>query len=406
VADDDLTVPLGRNAKKTRRFKLPIRPSQVLAGALALFVGTWTVWALVADNPLGGEPVAVIAAHPTAPGKAGPATSVATLSGSAGQAPRRYDGPPGSAAKTLPVQANARPTTGVNTITIIDGSTGKRQEVAIPASPNARAPVEQRVLERSSYGAIPRIAPDGARPADLYAQRADTPASKKNNPRIAIVVGGLGISASLTQEAIKTLPAPVTFAFSPYGSDIERVVARARAEGHEALLQTPMEPFDFPDNDPGPHALLTSLSASQNLDRLHWLMSRFQGYVGVVNAMGARFTASEPALAPVLKDIAARGLIYVDNGSSPRSLAGRIAGASGMPFVQAEIVLDTVPTAAHIDAALASLEAVARERGSAVGIASVLPVSIERIAQWAKAAEDHGVVLVPITAIAIKPKSS
>jgi polysaccharide deacetylase 2 family uncharacterized protein YibQ len=151
---------------------------------------------------------------------------------------------------------------------------------------------------------------------------------------------------------------------------------------------------------------LTSLSASQNLDRLHWLMSRFQGYVGVVNAMGARFTASEPALAPVLKDIAARGLIYVDNGSSPRSLAGRIAGASGMPFVQAEIVLDTVPTAAHIDAALASLEAVARERGSAVGIASVLPVSIERIAQWAKAAEDHGVVLVPITAIAIKPKSS
>jgi polysaccharide deacetylase 2 family uncharacterized protein YibQ len=167
-----------------------------------------------------------------------------------------------------------------------------------------------------------------------------------------------------------------------------------------------MEPFDFPDNDPGPHALLTSLSASQNLDRLHWLMSRFQGYVGIVNTMGARFTASEPALAPVLKDIAARGLIYVDNGSSPRSLAGQIAGASSMPFARAEIALDAVPTAAHIDAALARLEAVARERGSAVGIASALPVSIERIAQWAKAAEDRGIVLVPITAVAIKPKSS
>jgi polysaccharide deacetylase 2 family uncharacterized protein YibQ len=405
VADDDLTVPLGRNAKKTRRFKWPFRPLQALASALALFVGSWTVWALVADNPLGGEPVAVIAVHPTTPGKAGPATSVATLSDKPGQAPRRYDGPNRSAA-AIPVQPDARPTAGVNTITIIDGSTGKRQEVAIPASTDRKAPAEQHAVENSTYGAIPRIAPDGTRPADLYAQRADTPASKKNAPRIAIVVGGLGISANLTQAAIKTLPAPVTFAFSPYGSNIERVVARARADGHEALLQAPMEPFDFPDNDPGPHALLTSLSASQNLDRLHWLMSRFQGYVGIVNAMGARFTASEPALAPVLKDIAARGLIYVDNGSSPRSLAGRIAGASGMPFAQAEIVLDAVPTAAHIDAALASLEAVARERGSAVGIASVLPVSIERIAQWAKAAEDHGVVLVPITAVAIKPKSS
>jgi polysaccharide deacetylase 2 family uncharacterized protein YibQ len=359
----------------------------------------------VADNPLGGEPVAMIPAHPTAPDKTDQA-SIATLSGHAGQAPRRYDGPRGSAAPPPHAEAKAGSTPGLNTITIIDGSTGKRQEVAIPASPDARAPVEQRVLEHSTYGAIPRIAPDGARPADLYAQRVDTPAAKKNNPRIAIVIDGLGISTNLTQEAIKALPAPVTFAFSPYGSDVEHAVARARAEGHEALLQAPMEPFDFPDNDPGPHALLTSLSASQNLDRLHWLMSRFQGYVGVVNTMGARFTASEPALAPVLKDIAARGLIYVDNGASPRSLAGQLAGASGMPFARAEIALDAVPTAAHIDAALARLEAVARERGSAVGIASALPVSVERIAQWAKAAEDRGIVLVPITAVAIKPKSS
>ena len=58
------------------------------------------------------------------------------------------------------------------------------------------------------------------------------------------------------------------------------LVARARGEGHEVLLQVPMEPFDYPDNDPGPQTLLTSLDAGQNIDRLHWLMSRFQGYVG------------------------------------------------------------------------------------------------------------------------------
>ena len=167
-----------------------------------------------------------------------------------------------------------------------------------------------------------------------------------------------------------------------------------------------MEPFEYPDNDPGPQTLLTTLSMEQNLDRLHWLMSRFQGYVGIVNYMGARFTSSEQALAPMLKETAKRGLIYVDDGTAPRSLAGQIAGANGLPFAKAEIVLDAVPTQAHIDQALTRLEALAREHGTAVGIASALPASIERIAQWAKAAEGRGIVLVPISAVAIKPKSS
>ena len=167
-----------------------------------------------------------------------------------------------------------------------------------------------------------------------------------------------------------------------------------------------MEPFDYPDNDPGPQTLLTTLSLEQNLDRLHWLMSRFQGYVGIANNMGARFTSAEQALAPILKETARRGLIYVDDGSSPRSVAGQIAGANNLPFAKAELILDAVPTSAHIDKALAKLEALAREHGSAVGVASALPTSIERITQWAKGAEVRGIVLVPITAVAIKPKSS
>jgi hypothetical protein len=104
------------------------------------------------------------------------------------------------------------------------------------------------------------------------------------------------------------------------------------------LLQVPMEPFDYPDNDPGPQTLLTSLTPQQNIDRLYWLMSRFQGYVGIANAMGARFTASEPSFAPVLRETAKRGLIFVDDGSNPRSVAGRIAGANNLPFAKADVI--------------------------------------------------------------------
>src|SRR5674536_328417 len=95
----------------------------------------------------------------------------------------------------------------------------------------------------------------------------------------------------------------------------------------DVYKRQPMEPFDYPDNDPGPQTLLTSLTPDQNIDRLHWQMSRFQGYVGIVSYMGARFTASEQSLAPVLRETAKRGLIYVDDGASPRSVASQFAGS-------------------------------------------------------------------------------
>jgi hypothetical protein len=294
---------------------------------------------------------------------------------------------------------------GAKTITIIDGSSGKRQEVVV-SNTDAAAGADDRLTERSRHGPLPKIAQDGSRPSEAYARPSKTIPGKPNTNQIAIVIAGLGISSAGTSDAMKKLPAPVTFAFAPYGGELERQISRARADGHEILLQVPMEPFDYPDNDPGPQTLLTSLDAGQNVDRLHWLMSRFQGYVGIANFMGARFTSSEQALAPVLKETAKRGLIYVDDGSSPRSLASQIAGANNLGFAKADVVLDAVPTADDVDRALNRLEALGRERGSAVGVANALPVSIERIARWAKAAEGRGVVLVPITAVVVRAKST
>src|SRR5204863_7919616 len=100
---------------------------------------------------------------------------------------------------------------------------------------------------------------------------------------VSIVVGGLGVGAAKTTEAIMKLPTAVTLAFTPYGADPAKLAERARAQRHEILLQIPMEPFDYPDNDPGPQTLLTTLAAEQNIDRLYWHLSRFQGHAGMAN---------------------------------------------------------------------------------------------------------------------------
>jgi len=399
---DDLTTPLGQEAKKKRRVALPLFVPQALAGVLGLSVATFLLWTATAEDPFGGEPTAVVLVDTGAATPAKPAED-STQPGKA-EIPSRYDGPPQTA--------------GTKTVTIIDGSSGKREEVIIPAGPDAASPraanananlavaAIPQLLETSRHGSIPKIGPDGTRPAEAYARPVKPAQGKPDGPRIAIVVSGLGIGATGTNEALAKLPAPVTFAVAAYGADLARLAARAREDGHEVLLQVPMEPFDYPDNDPGPQTLLTTLDAGQNVDRLHWLMSRFQGYVGIANYMGARFTASEPALAPVLRETAKRGLIYLDDGGSPRSLASQIAGANNLPFAKGDVMIDAVPTPAEIDSALARLETVARERGIAIGVASALPVAVDRIAKWAKAAEGRGFVLVPISAAANKAKSS
>ena len=411
MAPDDLNTPLGQNKRKQLP-KLPIAGPQLLAGILGLFGLLVVSWAVFVNDPLGGEPTVVVVAKQPGAGPAKPDSGDGKQHG-------RYDGP--AAAAPNPAQAAAAaatkaatPPPGSKTITIFDGSSGKSQEVVIPGNasggapkaPDDKAAVDPNMLETTRHGAIPKLVADGARPSVLYARPRVLPVNRKDSPRIAIVIGGIGISASGTADAFTKLPGPVTFALTPYGADLEKLAARARGENHEVLLQVPMEPFDYPDNDPGPQTLLTSQSSEQNVDRLHWLMSRFQGYVGLTSYMGARFTAAEQALAPVLREAAKRGLIYVDDGASQRSVASQIAGSHNLPFAKTDLVLDAVPTPTEIDRALARLEMLARDNGAAVGLATAQPATVTRIAEWAKKVEGRGFVLVPITMVANKAKSS
>jgi polysaccharide deacetylase 2 family uncharacterized protein YibQ len=398
---DDLSAPLGQQPLKRRR-KYPIQIPLAIAAALAIFLGVFVLWVLVGDDPFGGEPMVTVAINPHAATAAKkPEVAAAPETTATAQAPVRYEVPAVALPSQPPAAANTK------TVTIIDGKTGARQEVVIPEEGNSVAipdspPLDQRFVEMTANGGIPKIAADGIRPAEAFARPVRSLADKPDAPRIALIVGGLGVSTSATAEAITRLPGAVTLAFMPYGADVEHFAARARGEGHEILLQVPMEPFGYPDNASGPQTLMTSLTADQNIDRLHFVMSRIQGYVGIAGSTGARFTASESSFAPILRETAKRGLIFVDNGSNPHSVAGRIAGADNLLFAKADVVLDSVPTAAEIDRALVRLETAARERGVAVGISGGLPMSIEHIAKWAKAAEGRGLLLVPITAVAAK----
>jgi len=256
------------------------------------------------------------------------------------------------------------------------------------------------LVEDSQYGPLPKVAADGTRPLEAYARpsRYAAIAATSAPARVAVLISGMGVSDAATGDAIKGLPAPISVAYGAYGRNLQDGVTKARAAGHEVLLQVPLEPMNYPENDPGPHTLLTTLPPAENMKRLQWLMSRFTGYVGVTNHMGAKFEAAQDAFLPVLEELKARGLLYLDDGSAQQSTAGQIAGVLGLDYSVANVQIDGVQSPADIAKALAKLEALAKERGCAIGVATANPATIKQLGEWAGKLEGKGIVLVPVSA--------
>ena len=251
------------------------------------------------------------------------------------------------------------------------------------------------LLEESSFGRLPIISADGLKPMDQYAR----PWSGARGTRIAIVVGGLGLSQTGTQKAIKELPPEVTLGFAATGNSLQRWMQEGRREGHEVLLQIPFEPFGYPGTDPGPDTLLVSDPAKINLERLHRSMAKITNYTGVMNYLGARFMADDKALEPVLRDVGQRGLLFLDDGSSAQSRTGIIAKAVSTPIGFADLQLDDQVNDAAILRKLDDLERIARRNGSAIGVASAFDESVAAISKWSVEAAARGIEIVGVSAL-------
>jgi hypothetical protein len=220
-----------------------------------------------------------------------------------------------------------------------------------------------------------------------------------NRPKIALIVSELGLMPKITDRAITELPGAVTLAFSPYGTDIKAWMKKARALNHELLMQLPMEPLFYPNSDPGPWAILASKPWEENSKQLALVADTGESYVGFLAYMGGKFLSIDGAMRPLLEDVKKRGLIFIDNGSTPGSIAGKIAAEIKSPFAAAAINIDSDPAKSIIIAKLQELETQAKSNGYAIGLARNYPVSVDAIKQWSADLDARGLALVPISAM-------
>jgi polysaccharide deacetylase 2 family uncharacterized protein YibQ len=265
-----------------------------------------------------------------------------------------------------------------------------------PATPPlSRAPLAG-LTETGPNGPLPIIAANGRTPAQAYARPFTAQAGK---PLVAIVIGGLGFNARATTQAIDELPPEVTLSFVPYSSDLQTWINRARARGHEVMLELPMEPFDPDADDTGPQTLLAASNAQQNVARLENLLSRGAGYFGVTNYQGARFATSAPAVQPVVQALRRRGLVFVTSGIGQRTALSIEAQRAGLATTAADRIIDARREADAIDDQLLNLEALALQNQSAIGAGFAYPVTMEQVGRWARDVNSRGYQLAPASAV-------
>lgn len=376
---DELRQPLRKRSMAERLWAK--RPSALMLACLAAAAGYigGGAWVTRIPHDLAGEPVVMLAVPPVEDIK------TATI-----EPPAPADEQTTEIESVSSEEQNAEPPpdTYQDEATII--VSGRR-----PLRP---APIKA-VTETTDDGPLPRISSGGKKPFDVYAQITPMAVTNSDRPKIAIVLGGMGLNAKLTQKAIKELPGDVTFGFAPYGEGLQEQVNRARAQGHEIMLQLPMEPLGYPANNPGPHTLLADAAEADNLKALHWHLTRFAGYSGITNYMGGRFLANPPSLRPVLAEMKARGLVFLEDAATSKSSVEDMAKVTGLRTRHADVVIDAVADSASIAAALAELEDLAKANGFAVGTGSGLDVTIDTVAEWARQLQGKGIVLVPVSAV-------
>jgi hypothetical protein len=372
---DELRQPLRRRRFGDRLKALrptPLKAASLVVGLAAILFGAWLA---LAPYPQGIEPMVRM--------KVAPATDPIETASS-----KTEETGEDVAAEDVPAEPE---------ITVVGEEVAAlprpRRDLALAPAP------QQAVSEKGPFGLVPRIARDGRTPLDVYGREVDESLLASDRPKVALILGGMGLNAGLTRRATKELPAEVSFAFAPYGKGLQGLIDGARAAGHEVFLQVPMEPFGYPSVNPGERTLLASAEGPANLDNLMWFMGRFSGYVGITNYMGARFAAEENAVRPVLAELKKRGLVFLDDGTLAETLVPRVGQTLGLDMASATRVIDASATFEDVMDNLRRLEEEARSGSIALATGTGLAVTIEAIAAWARDLGPRGAVLVPASSV-------
>lgn len=218
-------------------------------------------------------------------------------------------------------------------------------------------------------------------------------------PRVAVIVDDLGSRRDVF-DILREIRRPLTVAVLP-ALPLSAAIARdASRAGMEVLVGLPMEPYRFPEVDPGPGALLMSMPPGEIQQLVGSHLEAVAPAVGVMNRMGSRLTEDRPRMRAVLEVLAARRLFLVDAYTSSQSVAFDEARDAGVRAARRQILVDHARGEAGDRARWDEVAGWAERRGEVIVVAHGHPLTVRLLKEYVPRWEARGLRLVPVSQLA------
>ena len=256
-----------------------------------------------------------------------------------------------------------------------------------PATPS-RAPEAPRLRD-----------PLPAPPASPAPPGPQAPPAQVSALRVAVIIDNLGARRDVF-DPLRDIRRPLTVAILP-GLPLSEWTAREAAQaGMEVILDLPMEPYRFPEVDPGPGALLMAMGPQELQAQVGAHLASVPGAVGVTNHMGSRMTEDRTRMRTVLEVLAGRRLFLVDGLASNLSVAYDEAKALGLRAGRRQIVVDHAAGEAGDRVRWDEVAWWAERRGEVIVIAHGHPLTAPLLREYVPRWEARGIRLVPVSQLA------
>jgi uncharacterized protein len=214
--------------------------------------------------------------------------------------------------------------------------------------------------------------------------------------RIVVIVDGFGARQDLFDQTL-AIGRPLTVAILPGQPVSERIARDAARAGLEVLVQVPLEPYRYPEVDPGPGALLLSMSHDEVARLVRRYLMELPSAAGVIGYMGSRFTEDRGHMRALLEPVRARGLVFVDGMVSNLSVGDTTARALGVRSARRQVRVDSAEGEAAARRSLDEVVPVAARRGNAVVVVRGHPLGIRLLKEYIPGWEARGIRIVPLS---------
>ena len=214
---------------------------------------------------------------------------------------------------------------------------------------------------------------------DFPGERPPMPPVKRARPAVAIIIDDMGYNKIISEKFCQ-LDAALTFSILPQSPYKTNIIKHANEHGVEIMLHLPMEPNEYPKVNPGPGALLASMSADELIDRLNRNLDDVPLAKGVNNHMGSGLTSSSFQMNQLFSILKKRNLFFIDSRTTKETITWQSARLLQVPFSQRDIFLDHVQERAFVEKQIRALIATAQRQGEAVGIGHPYQVTLEVLA--------------------------